>query len=247
MLADSIKTVEAFTAYISENVGKTKMSPTDLRIGDLAFIPSPVSIHGRKPTIAICLDNFHLGMNRFIVCMSLTENPKTLTVFHTSCGFKYVQCTYSACENSITLNSTAPNSCLSCMHDIEYKILGKSLHYCSKLYDLTNIPFSMSTICSCYTPNNTEQSFDWEEYIKTRPTPMNTQLKATIYFKGGFARIKSEEFDIKNKKKKVLKGNKVLISSAVITKVNPKTKMAICYNDYISIDNIMADVKKLVQ
>lgn len=246
MLIDSIKTVEAFTKYISENVSKTKTSPADLRIGDLAFIPSPVSIHGHKPTIAICLDNFHLGMNRFIVCMSLTDNPKTLTVFHTSCGFKYVQCSYSACENNITLNSNVPNSCLSCIHDVEYKILGKSLHYCNKLYDMTNIPFSMSTICSCYTPNNTEQSFDWNTYINTKQSPMNAQFKATIYFKGGFARIKSEEFNLKDRKKLMFKGNKVLISSAVVTKVNPKTKMAICYNDYVSIDNIMADIKKLV-
>lgn len=246
MLDNSIKTVEAFTKYISENVGKVKTSPTDLKVGDLAFIPSPVNIYGRKPTIAICLEDFHLGMNKFVVCMSLTNNPKTLTVFHTSCGFKYVQCSYSACENNITLHSKHPKSCLSCIHDVEYKILGKSLHYCNKLYNITNIPFSMNTICSSYTPNNTQQSFDWAEYIKNKPSPVNAQLKATIYFKGGFARVKSEEFDLKNKNKLIIKGNKVFLSSTVITKVNPKTKMAICYNDYKSIDDIMADIKKLV-
>lgn len=92
---DNIKSAQEFCKYISEKATQVKPNKQELRIGDLAFIPSPLNPDKRVPTVAICLDNFHLGMNRFLVCMPLSSNKQGLSVFHTSCGFKHIFCNYN--------------------------------------------------------------------------------------------------------------------------------------------------------
>lgn len=213
MHVNDIKTSTDFCKYISERTNFVKLQKEELKAGDLAFIPSPLSSNNKKPTLAICLENYHIGMNKFMVCMPLNEN-KNMTIFNTSCGFEHIFCSYDDCKKYLIY---ASDKCVTCLYKSQHCVGAKSLNYCSKLYNQIKIPLlSTTTVCNYYVPKvtGTINFFD-DKNVKTT-------LKGYLLFDKGIVKVESIPFEFMKYPHKGIKGNEIAVSK--ITTINIKSK-----------------------